>query len=103
MNGPFYLPKCSKILPLELLGRHFGLPGVSLGALWSPRGRPLGLLALSWGTSGAAKAAFWSLLAPAGLPKWIPGASEAENFRNLMLFAVVLLSFSAHPTSWLAL
>ena len=44
MNGPFYLPKCSKILPLELLGRHFGLPGVSLAALLSPRGLHRGSL-----------------------------------------------------------
>ena len=42
--GPFSTPKCSKNLPLEPLWRHFGLPGVSLGALLSPRGLHRGSL-----------------------------------------------------------
>ena len=42
--GSFCLPKCSKNLPLEPLWRHFGLPGVSLGALLSPRGLHRGSL-----------------------------------------------------------
>ena len=42
--GSFSAPKYSKNLPLEPLWRHFGLPGVSLGALFSPRGLHRGSL-----------------------------------------------------------
>ena len=34
MNGSFCLPKYSKNLPLELLGRHFGLPGASFSSFF---------------------------------------------------------------------
>ena len=39
---PFRDPKCYKSLPLELLWRPFGCPGVSLGALLDLPGRQVG-------------------------------------------------------------